>query len=54
MITVLIILAVQISYVTLYTIRMIFTVKGRFYWASIISTVEVFIYVSGLTLVLNK
>jgi uncharacterized protein YebE (UPF0316 family) len=54
MTTVLIILAVQISYVTLYTLRMIFTVKGRFYWASLISTIEVFIYVTGLTMVLNK
>jgi len=54
MMTILIILAVQVTYVSLYTIRMIFTVKGRYYWASLISTVEVFIYMSGLTLVLSR
>jgi len=54
MLTVLIILAVQVTYVSMYTIRMIFTLKGRYYLASTISTVEVFIYMSGLTLVLSR
>lgn len=54
MLTVLIILAVQVTYVSMYTIRMIFTLKGRYYWASAISMVEVFIYMSGLTLVLSR
>ena len=54
MLTILIILAVQVTYVSMYTIRMIFTLKGRYYWASLISMVEVFIYMSGLTLVLSR
>ncbi|MDW7674480.1 MAG: DUF2179 domain-containing protein [Bacillota bacterium] len=50
----LLIFAVQITYVSLYTIRMICTLKGQKYIAAAISTVEVFIYVSGLTLVLSN
>lgn len=51
---ILIILAVQITYVSLFTMRMIFTLKGRSNLAAVISMAEVFIYMSGLTLVLNN
>lgn len=54
MLTLFIILGVQVTYVSMYTIRMIFTLKGRYYLAAMISTVEIFIYMSGLTLVLSK
>lgn len=54
MTTLLIILGVQVAYVSMYTIRMIFTLKGRYYLASLLSMFEIFVYMSGLTLVLNK
>lgn len=54
MVTILIILAVQITYVSMNTIRLIFTLKGRYYLASLLSSVEIFVYMSGLTLVLSK
>ncbi|ATW26540.1 DUF2179 domain-containing protein [Candidatus Formimonas warabiya] len=54
MYTILIILGVQIIYVSMFTIRMILTLKGRSYSAAVISMGEIFIYMSGLTLVLNR
>ncbi|MEL7564043.1 MAG: DUF2179 domain-containing protein [Dehalobacterium sp.] len=48
------ILLIQIIFVSLFTIRMIFTLKNRSYLASIISVVEIFVYVTGLNLVLKN
>ncbi len=49
-----IILVVNIVYVSLFTIRMILTLKGQRYTAAAVSTVEVVIYVVGLGLVLDN
>jgi uncharacterized protein YebE (UPF0316 family) len=49
-----IILIVNIIYVSLFTIRMILTLKGQRYAAAAVSTVEVVIYVVGLGLVLDN
>ncbi|WAA11813.1 DUF2179 domain-containing protein [Fervidibacillus halotolerans] len=51
---VLIILVINIVYVSFFTIRMIFTMKGQRYLAAFISMVEVVIYVVGLGLVLEN
>ncbi|ATW26258.1 DUF2179 domain-containing protein [Candidatus Formimonas warabiya] len=48
------ILGIQIVFVSLFTMRMIFTLKNRTYLASLISMVEVFVYVLGLNLVLKS
>lgn len=45
---------IQITYVTLFTLRTIFIVRGKTQLAAIISIVEVFIYISGLSIVLNN
>lgn len=49
-----IILVINIIYVTLFTIRMIFTLKGQRYFAATVSIVEVIIYIIGLGLVLDN
>ncbi|MGI8314594.1 DUF2179 domain-containing protein [Halobacillus mangrovi] len=49
-----IILAVNIVYVTFFTLRMIFTLKGQRYFAAFISMFEIVIYVFGLGLVLDR
>lgn len=49
-----IILAINIVYVSFFTIRMILTLKGQRYLAAAISSVEVVIYVVGLGLVLDN
>ncbi|ELK48285.1 DUF2179 domain-containing protein [Halobacillus sp. ACCC02827] len=49
-----IILAVNIVYVSFFTLRMIFTLKGRRYIAAFISTFEIVTYVFGLGLVLDR
>lgn len=49
-----IILAIQIVYVSFFTIRMIFTLKGKKYLAAVLSMVEVSIYVTGLSIVLDR
>ena len=49
-----IIFIINVVYVTLSTIRMILTLKGRRYIAALVSTVEVVIYVVGLGLVLDN
>lgn len=54
LIVVLIILTINIVYVSFFTIRMILTLKGHRYLAAAISTVEVVIYVVGLGLVLDN
>lgn len=51
---VLIILIINIVYVTFFTMRMILTMKGQRYLAASLSTVEVVIYVVGLGLVLDN
>ncbi|WP_160032568.1 DUF2179 domain-containing protein [Paenibacillus sp. An7] len=51
--TLLFIFAIQIVYVSAYTLRMILTLKGQKYIAALISTVEIVIYVLGLNLVLS-
>lgn len=54
LIMVIIIFTINVVYVTLSTIRMILTLKGRRYIAALVSTVEVVIYVVGLGLVLDN
>ena len=49
-----IIFAINIVYVTLFTIRMIFTLKGQKYFAALTSIIEVIIYIIGLGLVLDN
>ncbi|MCP8617846.1 DUF2179 domain-containing protein [Salirhabdus salicampi] len=53
-IMIVIILAVNITYVSLFTVRMILTLKGQRYTAAFVSTVEVVIYIFGLGLVLDN
>ncbi|MFD1021045.1 DUF2179 domain-containing protein [Thalassobacillus hwangdonensis] len=49
-----IILVVNIVYVSFFTIRMIFTLKGQRYFAAFISMFEVVVYIVGLGLVLDN
>nr|WP_197030904.1 DUF5698 domain-containing protein [Bacillus sp. MB2021] len=51
---ILIILIINIVYVSFFTIRMILTLKGQRYLAAFISMIEVVIYVIGLGLVLDN
>jgi uncharacterized protein YebE (UPF0316 family) len=51
---VLIILIINIVYVSFFTIRMILTLKGQRYLAAFLSMIEVVIYVIGLGLVLDN
>ncbi|MGP7819414.1 DUF2179 domain-containing protein [Niallia sp. 01092] len=51
---VLIILLINIVYVSFFTIRMILTLKGQRYFAAALSAIEVVIYVIGLGLVLDN
>ncbi|KAB7672431.1 DUF2179 domain-containing protein [Bacillus sp. B1-b2] len=51
---VVIILVINIVYVSFFTIRMILTLKGQRYLAAFISMIEVVIYVIGLGLVLDN
>ncbi len=51
---IIIILIIQISYVSLFTLRMIFIVKGRKNLAALISLVEVTINIIGLSIVLDR
>lgn len=51
---VIIILLINIVYVSFFTIRMILTLKGQRYLAASLSMIEVVIYVLGLGLVLNN
>lgn len=54
LVMVLIILVINIVYVSFFTIRMILTLKGQRYLAAFISMIEVVIYVIGLGLVLDN
>ncbi|AJS57513.1 DUF2179 domain-containing protein [Paenibacillus sp. IHBB 10380] len=47
------ILIIQIIYVSFFTLRMIFTLKGQRYLAAALSTVEITVYVLGLNMVLK-
>ncbi|QAS52143.1 DUF2179 domain-containing protein [Halobacillus litoralis] len=49
-----IILAVNIVYVSFFTLRMIFTLKGQRYFAAFISMFEIVTYIYGLGLVLDR
>ncbi|MBM7094903.1 DUF2179 domain-containing protein [Bacillus sp. H-16] len=49
-----IIFVINIVYVTLFTIRMIFTLKSQRYLAAITSVIEIVIYIVGLGLVLDN
>ncbi|WP_181347922.1 DUF2179 domain-containing protein [Thalassobacillus sp. CUG 92003] len=49
-----IILVVNIVYVSFFTIRMIFTLKGQRYFAAFISMFEIVVYIVGLGLVLEN
>lgn len=53
-VVVIIILTINIVYVTFSTVRMILTLKGRRYLAAFVSTFEVVIYIIGLGLVLDN
>lgn len=48
------IIVINVTYVTLYTIRLIFTMKAQRLLASILSVAEVFIYLVGLNIVLEN
>lgn len=49
-----IIFIINVMYVSLFTIRMIFTLKGKRYTAALVGMFEVVIYVVGLGLVLDN
>jgi len=51
---VIIILVINIVYVSFFTMRMILTMKGRRYVAALVSMVEIVIYIIGLGLVLEN
>ena len=48
------IFAINLSYVTLNTIRFMLTIKGYRVLASLLSMVEIVIYVLGLSMVMNS
>jgi|SRR5690625_2715757 len=48
------IIGINIAYVSIYTIRLIFTMKSYRLGASLLSIVEVFIYIIGLNIVLEN
>ncbi|HZG87617.1 DUF2179 domain-containing protein [Paenibacillus sp.] len=49
-----IIVAINVVYVSMFTLRMILTIKGQKALASVLSVFEVFIYLMGLTIVLDS
>jgi uncharacterized protein YebE (UPF0316 family) len=51
---VLIILVINVIYVSFFTVRMILTLKGQKYLAAAVSTFEIIVYVIGLGLVLDN
>lgn len=48
------ILVINVIYVTFSTIRMILTLKGRRYLAALVSTIEIVVYILGLSIVLDN
>ncbi len=51
---VLLIIAINITYVSLTTVRLILMIKGLRGYASVLSIFEVFIYIMGLSIILNN
>jgi len=51
---ILLIIAINITYVSLTTIRFILVIKGLRELASILSVLEVFVYIMGLSIILNN
>ena len=51
---VLIIITINITYVTLTTIRFILMIKGMRVYSSLLSVVEVFVYIMGLSIILDN
>ncbi len=51
---ILIIIVINVVYVSMYTLRMIFVIKGQRILASILSVVEIFVYMTGLGIVLKN
>lgn len=51
---VLLIVAINITYVSLTTVRFILMIKGLRGYASFLSVVEVFVYIMGLSIILNN
>ncbi|AGA67772.1 hypothetical protein Desdi_0222 [Desulfitobacterium dichloroeliminans LMG P-21439] len=51
---ILLIMTINIVYVSLTTVRFILMIKGLKEYASILSMIEVFVYISGLTIILNN
>lgn len=49
-----IIIGINIVYVSIYTLRMIFVIKGQRILATMLSMAEVFVYMTGLGIVLNN
>lgn len=49
-----IIIGINIVYVSLYTLRMIFVIKGQRVLATMLSMVEIFVYMTGLGIVLKN
>lgn len=54
MVMVLIILVINVVYVSFFTVRMILTLKGQKYLAALLSSLEVIVYIIGLGLVLEN
>ena len=52
--TVILIIIINVTYMTLTTLRLIMVIKGYTKVASILSMVEVFVYLIGLTMVLDE
>lgn len=52
--TLLLIFVLQVSYVTVLTIRTILTIKGYRYYAAVLSAIDVLIYVIGFKLILDN
>lgn len=51
---ILIIIAINITYVSMFTLRMILVLKGQKMLASLLSMAEVFVYLMGLSIVLDN
>lgn len=51
---VLLIIAINITYVSLTTVRFILMIKGLREYASVLSVVEVFVYIMGLSIILQN
>jgi len=54
MLFVLLIVAINITYVSLTTVRFILMIKGLRKYAAVLSVAEVFVYIMGLSIILNN